>query len=221
MDWNTPGFSVLQHLPERAQTHVHWFGDAIHHRVDDAIHHRVDDAIQPSHPMLSPFPPAFNLPQHQGLFQCVSSSHYGQNIGASTLASVLPMNIQGWFHLGWTGCISLQSKELWRVFSNTIVQKHQFFTAQLSLWSNSHPYMATGEEIALTIWMLVSKVMSLLFNMMSRCVIVFLPKSILISWLQSPSAVILELHIWGYWYFSRQSLFQPCFIHISHDVLCV
>ena len=154
----------------------------------------VDDAIQSSHPMLSPFPPAFNLPQHQGLFQCVSSSHYGQNIGASTSASVLPMNIQGLFHLGWTGCISLHSKDLWRVFSNIIVQKYQFFTAHFSLWSNSHSYMATGEEIALTIRKLVSKVMSLLFNVMSRFVIVFLPKSkrLLISWLQSPSAVILE-----------------------------
>ena len=158
MDCNNPSFSVLQHLLELAQTYVHW--------VSDAIHHQVDDAIQPSHPMLSPSPPAFNLPQHQEqqhpcLFQCVSSSHYGQNIGASTSASVLSMNTQGWFHLGWTGCISLQYKELWTVFSNTIFQKHLFFTAQLSLWSNSHPYMTTGEEIV--IWMLVSKVMSLLF----------------------------------------------------------
>ena len=67
----------------------------------------------------------------------------GQSIGAS--ASVLPMNIQDWFSLGLTGLISLQSKGLLRVFSNTIVQKHQFFGAQLSLWSNSHPYMTTGK----------------------------------------------------------------------------
>ena len=61
----------------------------------------------------------------------------GQNIGVSALASVLPMSIQDWFPLGWTGWISLQSKGLLRVFSNTTVQKHQFFVAQLSLWSNS------------------------------------------------------------------------------------
>ena len=62
----------------------------------------------------------------------------GQNIGASASALVLPMNIQDWSPLGWTGWISLQSKGLSRVFSNTTVQKHQFFSAQLSLWSNSH-----------------------------------------------------------------------------------
>ena len=62
----------------------------------------------------------------------------GQSIGASASTSVLPMNIQDWFPSGWTGWISLQSKRLSRVFSNTTVQKHQFFSAQLSLWSNSH-----------------------------------------------------------------------------------
>ena len=62
----------------------------------------------------------------------------GQSIGISASASVLPMNIQDWFPLGWIGLISLQSKGLSRVFSNTTVQKHQFFSAQLSLWSNSH-----------------------------------------------------------------------------------
>ena len=62
----------------------------------------------------------------------------GQSIGASASASVLPMNIQDWFPLGWTGCMSLQSKQLSRVFSNTTVQKHQFFNAHLSLWSKSH-----------------------------------------------------------------------------------
>ena len=62
----------------------------------------------------------------------------GQSIGALSSASVLPMNIQDWFPLGWTGLISLLSKGLSRVFSNTTVQKHQFFSTQLSLWSNSH-----------------------------------------------------------------------------------
>ena len=82
-----------------------------------------------------------------------------------------------------------------RVFSNTIVQKHQFFGAQLFSQSQlSHPYMITGKTIALTRWTFVGKVMSLLFNMLSRLIITFLPRSkhLLISWLQSPSAVILK-----------------------------
>ena len=99
------------------------------------------------------------------------------------------MNIQHWFPLGWTGWISLLSKGLSRVFSNTSVQKHQFFGAQLS-----HPYMTTGKTIALTRWTFAGRVTCLLFNMLSRLVITFLPRSkrLLISWLQSPSAVILE-----------------------------
>ena len=91
--------------------------------------------------------------------------------------------------------ISLQSKELSRVFSKTTVQKHQFFGAQPSLWSSSqHPYITTGKAIALTSQTFVSKVISLFFNILSRFVIAFLPgsKLLLISWLQSPSAVILE-----------------------------
>ena len=98
----------------------------------------VSNAIQPSHPLSSPSPHAFDLSQHQGPFKWVSSSHQvATAIGISTSASVLPVNIQDWFPLGWTGWISLQSKGLSRVFSNTMVQKHQFFIAQLSLWSNS------------------------------------------------------------------------------------
>ena len=114
----------------------------------------------------------------------------GQSIGASASTSVLPINIQHWFPLGWTGWISLQSKGLSRVFSNTTVQKRSaFFTVRLS-----HPYTTTGKSIALTRQAFVSKVMSLLFNMQSRLVIAFLPRSKhhLISWLQSPSAVIFE-----------------------------
>ena len=91
----------------------------------------------------------------------------GQSIGLSASASVLPMNTQDWSPLGWTCWISLQSKGLSRVFSNTTVQKHQFFGTQLSLQSNSHPYMTTGKTIALTRWTFVDKVMSLLFNMQS------------------------------------------------------
>ena len=118
-----------------------------------------------------------------------------QNIGVSGSASVLPMNIQDWFPLGWTGWISLRSKGLSRVFSYTAVQKHQFFCHSAFLIVQlSHPYMTTGKTIALTRWTFVGKVMSLLLNMLSRLVITFLPrgKHLLISWLQSPSAVILE-----------------------------
>ena len=115
----------------------------------------------------------------------------GQSIGVSVSASVLPMNTQDWSPLGWTGWISLQSKGRSRVF-NTTVQKHQFISTQLS--SSSHPYMTTGKAIALTRWTFVGKVMSLLFNMLSKLIITFLPRSkcLLISWLRSPSAVILE-----------------------------
>ena len=112
---STPGFPVHHQLPEFTQTHVHWVGDA----------------IQPSHPLSSPSPPASNPSQHQGLFQLFAWG--GQSIGVSASASVLPMNTLDWSPLGWTSWISLQSKGLSRVFSNTTVQKHQWFGAQLSL----------------------------------------------------------------------------------------
>ena len=105
------------------------------------------------------------------------------------------MNTQDWSPLEWTGWISLKSKGLSRVFSNTTVQKHQFFGAQLSSHSNSHIHTWPLEKtIALTRRTFVGKVMSLFLNMLSRLVITFLPRSkrLLISWLQSPSAVILE-----------------------------
>ena len=104
MDSSMPGFSVHHQLPKLAKTHVLWVGDA----------------IQPSHLLSSPSPPAFNLSQHQGLFQWVSSLHQvAQSIGVSAWASVLSMNIQDWFPLRLTGWISLQSKGLSRVFSKT------------------------------------------------------------------------------------------------------
>ena len=104
------------------------------------------------------------------------------------------MNSYDWFPLGLTGVIFLQSKELSRVFSNTIVQKQQFFGAQPSLWFNSHIHTWLLEKTQLRLDGLCWKVSSLLFNMLSRLVIAFLPRSkhLLISWLQSPSAVILE-----------------------------
>ena len=89
----------------------------------------------------------------------------------------LPMNTQHW-SLGWTGWISLQSKGLSRLFSNTTVQKHQFFGTQLSSVQISHPYMTTGKTIALTRRTFVGKVISLLFNMLSRLDITFLPRSV-------------------------------------------
>ena len=98
----------------------------------------VSDAIQPSHPLSPPSPPAFNLSQHQSLFQWVSLASNGQCIGTSVSTSALPMNIQGWFPLGLTGLIASLSKGLSRVFSSTTTQKNQFFSAQPSLWSNSH-----------------------------------------------------------------------------------
>ena len=119
----------------------------------------------------------------------------GQSIGVSVSASVLPMNIQDWVPWRWTDWISLQSKGLSRVFSNTTVQKHQFFSAQLFFMVQlSHPYVTSGKTIALTRRTFVSKVMSLLFNMLSRLIKAFFPrgKHLLISWLQSPSAVILK-----------------------------
>ena len=118
----------------------------------------------------------------------------GQSIGVSASASVLPVNTQDWSPLGWTGWISLQSKGLSSVFSNTTVQKHQFFGLSF-LYS---PTLASihdhWKNIALIRRTFVGKVMSLLFNMLSRLIITFLPRSkrLLISWLQPPSAVILE-----------------------------
>ena len=125
MDCSTPAFLVHHQLLELAQNHVH----------------RVSDAIQPSHPLSSPSPPAPNPSQRQSLFQWVSSSHHVATIlRVSASASVLPVSTQDWSPLGWTGWISLQSRVLSRVFSNIIVQKHLFFGAQLSLWSNSHSH---------------------------------------------------------------------------------
>ena len=94
-----------------------------------------------------------------------------QSIGASASASVLPMNIQDWFPLGWTGWISLQSKGLSRVFSNTTTQKHQFFGAQLSSQSNFHIHIWLLKKPVLTRRTFVNKVMSLLFNMLSRFIL--------------------------------------------------
>ena len=122
MDCSMPGLPVHHQLPEFTQTYFHWVGDA----------------IQPSHPLSSPVIPFSSCPQSfpaSGSFpmsQLFASG--GQSIGVSASTSVLPMNTQDWSLLGWTGWISLQSKGLSRVFSNTTVQKHQFF------WHRSYLY---------------------------------------------------------------------------------
>ena len=277
-------------------------------------------SVMPSNHLIlcHPSPPACNLPQHQGLFQWVRSSHQ--------VAKLLEFQLQHqsfqWiFRVDFLYWFDLLAVQWTRVFSSTTVQKHQFFSVLSLLYSISpsnkysglisfrfdwldlravqgtlksllqhysskgsilrcsaffivqlsHPYMTTGKTIALTRQTFVGKIMSLLLNMLSRLVITFLPRSkrLLISWLQSPSAVILEpqkvksatvstvspsichevtglirwfsffecwvlsqlfhspftfikrlfssllsaigwchLHIWGYWYFSRQSWFQ-------------
>ena len=123
VDCSMLGLTVHHQLLEFTQTHVH----------------RVSDAIQPSHPLSSPSPPAPNPSQHQRTFPISQLFAWGgQSIGVSALASVLPKNTQDWSPLEWTGWISLQSKGLSRVFSNTTVQKHRFFSAQPSSQSNSH-----------------------------------------------------------------------------------
>ena len=180
MDYSTPGFPVLYCLPGFAQTHVNWFGDA----------------IQPSHSLLPLSSPALNFFPASGSFPMSwLFASGGLNTWASPSASVLPMNIQAWFTLELTDLISLVSKEL----SKSLLQ-HQSTKASVAWCSAffmvplSHPYVTTGKTIALTSWAFYSKMMSLLFNILFRFVIAYLPKSkhLLILWLQSTSAVILE-----------------------------
>ena len=174
-----PGFPVHHQLLEFTQTHVHWVGDP----------------IQPFHLLLSPSPPALNLSQHQGLFKWVNSSHQ--------VAKVLEFQLQHqsfqWvfkvdFLYDWllgSPCIQGTLKSFLQHHSSkaSILWHSASFIVQLS-----HPNMTTGKTVVLTRWTFVVEIMSLLFNMLSRLVIAFLPRSkhLLISWLQSPSAVILE-----------------------------
>ena len=133
MDCSMPRFPLHHQLPELAQTHVHW----------------VSDVIQLSDPLSSPSPPALNLSQHRGFSLTIWRFTSGsQSTGASASASVLPVNIQDWFPLGLTGWISLLSKGVSRTFSDTTVQKHQFFHAQaFFIVQLSHAYMTTGKTI--------------------------------------------------------------------------
>ena len=170
MDCNTPGFPVHHPLLELVQIHVHW----------------IVDAIQLSHPLSSPSLPAFNLSQHQGLFQGVSSLHQ--------VAKVLEFQLHHQSLSEYSGLISFRADwlELFVVQGNLKSllqhhsQKHQLFGTQLSLWCNSRIHTRLL-SIPLTRWTFVSKVMPLLFNMLSRLVITFLPRS-----KQSPPAVILK-----------------------------
>ena len=122
MDFSTQGFPFHHQLLEHIQTNLHHVGYA----------------IQPSHPLLIPFSCLQSFPASGSLPVSQFFTSGGQSIGISASASVLPMNIQDWFPLGLTGLISLQSKGLSKVFSSTTLQKHQFFSAQMSLCFNSH-----------------------------------------------------------------------------------
>ena len=174
-----PGFPVHHQLLELAQTHVHWVGDA----------------IQRSHPLLSPSPPALNLSRVR-TFSNESVLHVRWPKYWSFSFNISPSNEYSWlisFRMDWLDLLGVQGtleSLLQHNSSKASVLWHSaFFTVQLSL-----PFMTTGKTIALTRWTFVGKIMSLLLNMLSRLVITFLPRSkrLLISWLQSPSAVILE-----------------------------
>ena len=177
MDHSTPGLPVFHQLPEFIQTH-------------DPL---VGDVIQSSHPLSSPAPPTFNLSQHQDLLnesalriRWTKYCSFSLNISPSNEHSGLIS-----FRMDWLDLLAVKGtlKSLLQYHSSkaSILRCSAFFILQLS-----HPYLTTGKNIALTRWTFVGKVMSLLFNMLSRLVITFLPRSkhLLISWLQSPSAVI-------------------------------
>jgi len=155
----------------------------------------VGDAIQLSHPVLSPSPPAFNLSQHQGLFKesvlCIRWPKYW-----SFSFSISPSNEYSGlisFRTDWLDLLAVLGtlKSLLQHHSSkaSILRRSAFFIVQLS-----HPYMSTGKTTALTRQTFFGKELSLLFSMLSRLVIAFLPRSkyLLILWLQSPSAVISE-----------------------------
>ena len=179
MNCSTPGLPVHQQLPEFTQIHVHW----------------VSDAIQPSHPLSSPFPPAPNPSQHQSLSNESTLRMRWSKYWSFSFSIIPSKEIPGLisFRMDWLDLLAAQGtvKSLLQHRSSKawILRCSAFFTVQLS-----HPYMTTGKTIALTRQTFVGKVMSLLFNMLSRLVITFLARSkhLLISWLQSPSALILE-----------------------------
>ena len=178
MNRSTPGLLVHHQLPEFTQTHVC----------------QVGDAIQPSHPLSSPSPPAPNpsirvFSSESAL--CIRWPKYWRFSFSISPCSEHPGQIC--FRMDWLDLLAIQGtlKSLLQHHNSkaSIFWRSAFFTVQLS-----HSYMTTGKTIALTRWTFVGKVMSLLFNMLLKLVITLLPRSkhLLISWLHSPSAVILE-----------------------------
>ena len=178
MNRSTPGLPVHYQLPEFTQTHVH----------------RVSDAIQPSHPLSSPSlpvpnPPSIRVYSNESILRMRWPKYWSFSFRIFP-SKEIPGLV---FKMDWLDLLAVQGtlKSLLQHHSSkaSILWRSAFFTVQLS-----HPYMTTGKTIALTRWTFVGKVMSLLLNMLSRLVITFLPRSkrLLISWLQSPSAVILE-----------------------------
>ena len=179
MNHSTPGLPVLHQHPKSKETHVHWVGDA----------------IKPSHPLSSPSSPVFVFPSIR-VFSNESALHIRWPKYWSFSFSISPSNEHPGLislRIDWLDLLSVQGtlKSLHQHHSSkaSILQHSALFIVQLS-----HPYMTTGKTIALPTQTFVDKVMSLLFNMLSRFVITFLPRSkrVLISWLQSSSAVILE-----------------------------
>ena len=173
MDWSTPGFPIHHQLPELAQTHVH----------------QVSDAILPSHPLSFPSPRAFNLP-NEAVLRIRWPKYWSFSF------SIIPSNEYSgliYFRMDWLDLLAGQGtlRSLLQHHSSkaSILRCSAFFTVQLS-----HPYITTAKTIAFTRQTFVDKVMSVLFSRLSRLVIAFLPSSkrLLISWLQSLSAVILE-----------------------------
>ena len=179
MNCSTPPLPVHYQLPEFTQTHVQ----------------RVSDAIQPSHPLWSPFhlppiPPSIRVFSNESTLRKRWPKYWSFSFSIS-LSNEHPGLISLWMELLDLLAVQGTLKSLFQHHSSkaSVLQCSAFFTVQLS-----HPYMTTGKTIALTRWTFVGKVISLLLNMLSRLVITFLPRSkrLLISWLQSPSAVILE-----------------------------
>ena len=177
MDCSTSDFPVHHQPLEPTQTHVY----------------HVSDTIQPSHPLSSPSPPTFNLSQHRVFFN-ESVLHIRWPKYWDFSFSISPSNEHPGrisFRMDWLDLRAAQET------LKNLLQHHNSKSSILqhsALWSNSDIYMTTGKTIALTRWTFVGKVMSLLLNMLSRLLITFLPRStrLLISFLQSPSAVILE-----------------------------
>ena len=180
MNCSTPGLPVHHQLPEFTQTHVHPIGDA----------------IQPSHPLLcpsplDPIPPSIRVFSNESILHMKWSKYWSFSFSISP-SNEHPGPIS--FRMDLLNLLAVQGtlKSLLQHHSS----KHQFFGAWRSAFFTvqlSHPYMTTGKTIAWIRWAFVGKVISLFFNMLSRLVITFLPRSkrLLISWLQSTSAVTL------------------------------